>query len=85
MNEFIAGMDENTEAAAQQCEDLIQLTENAMPAMSRLLLTSVYTNNIQSRIRFVMRRWVRFRPRLIVQLLFGCQLLILGYQGATST
>lgn len=53
---FIAEMDKNTEAAAQQCEDLIQLTENAIPAMSRLLLTSVYTNNIQSRIRFVMRR-----------------------------
>lgn len=53
---FTAGMHENTEAAAQQCKELIQLTENALPAMSRLLLTSVYTNNIQSRIRFVMRR-----------------------------
>ena len=60
-NGFIVGLDKDVEASSQQCKDLVQLTENALPAMSRLLLASVHVNNLQSRIRFAMRRCVYFK------------------------
>jgi len=59
-NEIVAGLDNPTQEAVQQCKDLLQLTENALPGMSRLLLTSVHTNNLQSRIAFAMTRCVYF-------------------------
>jgi len=52
----LGGLDKNIEESSQQCRGLVQLTENALPAMSRLLLASVHVNNLQSRIRFAMRR-----------------------------
>jgi hypothetical protein len=55
---LLVGLNKNTEESSQQCKDLVQLTENALPAMSRLLLASVHVNNLQSRIKFVMRRCV---------------------------
>jgi hypothetical protein len=57
-NGSIAGLDKNIEESSQQCSGLVQLTENALPAMSRLLLASVHVNNLQSRIRFAIRRCV---------------------------
>lgn len=57
-NGFIAGLDKNVEESSQQCRDLVQLTENSLPAMFRLLLASVHVNNLQSRIRFAMERCV---------------------------
>jgi len=60
MNVFVAGLNEDTPEAAQQCKDLLQLTENALPGMSRLLLTSIHMNNLQSRIGFAMKRCVYF-------------------------
>jgi len=58
MNEIVAGLNVATPEAAQQCKDLLQLTENALPGMSRLLLTSIHINNLQSRIGYAIKRMV---------------------------
>jgi GTPase SAR1 family protein len=55
----LGGLDKNTEESSQQCKGLVQLTENTLPAMSRLLLASVHVNNLHSRIRFAIRRMLR--------------------------
>lgn len=49
-------MHENTEEGTQQLKDLLQLTENAVTGMSRLLLTSIHTNHPRTRVKFVIRR-----------------------------
>lgn len=49
-------MHENTEEGAQRLKDLLQLTENAVTGMSRLLLMSIHTTRSRSRVKYAIRR-----------------------------
>ena len=55
-----AEMHTNTEEGSQRLKDLLQVTENAVTGMPRLLLTSIHTNRPRSRVKFAIRRCVHF-------------------------
>ena len=57
-------MDANTEEGSQRLKDLLQVTENAVTGMPRLLLMSIHTNRPRSRVKFATRRYAHFiNPR----------------------